>query len=343
MQTCNLCSDYSYIGIELRDASWEVVSRCCIFPPDAAFGGEPEGWENAFGESVRKERLILFWRMDEPEIEYTSAPAQRPRLHTLLASFSQLCNRYAERTDGVIIHALRRKPHSPRRGSDWPSINYQLLHSGFNFADFEFQLEEHLDDEFEASLPPALPPLSKEFCQLAKSAWMKLVAERVKFLLETIKDARSYEMLKPMLDEWLRYARQLDSRCLDWNVDVERFQFLPWYAEVLSRMPRLNPRGLCVIPLLSIRRFALLDYRPEEGRRFCYEALDLYRRIPSGKLRRVDAGDNALPYDAVKHLHLLPVCCDKKSRNLVIAGVKMCVFYEEDWLGKDYQWDKPIE
>ena len=172
---------------------------------------------------------------------------------------------------------------------------------------------------------------------------MKLVAERVKFLLETIKDARSYEMLKPMLDEWLRYARQLDSRCLDWNVDVERFQFLPWYAEVLSRMPRLNPRGLCVIPLLSIRRFALLDYRPVEGRRFCYEALDLYRRIPSGKLRRVDAGDNALPYDAVKHLHLLPVCCDKKSRNLVIAGVKMCVFYEEDWLGKDYQWDKPIE
>ena len=43
------------------------------------------------------------------------------------------------------------------------------------------------------------------------------------------------------------------------------------------------------------------------------------------------------------HLHVFPVCCDQKSRNLVIAGVKMCVFYEEDWLGKDYQWDKPIE
>ncbi len=340
MQTCHshINPDCDYIGIEFQDALWEVVSRCCIFPPDAAYGSKQEVWENALGELIRRERIVLFWRMDKSEVECLSAPAKRPCPHILLASLSQLCNRYGERTNEVTLHVVRRAPHS----FDWPSINYQLWHSGFYFADFTFQLKEHLDDGFEATLPPALPSLSIEFCQSAKREWVRLVAERVEYLLETIRDARSYEMLKPLLDEWMHYGR-LDSRYLDWKEDKVRFQFQPWYAKVLRRMPRLNPQGLCVIPLLSIGRFALLDYRPEEGRRFRYEALDLHSRISSGKLHRVDAGDNALPYDAAKHLHLLPVFCDMKSRSMVIAGVEMCVFYEEDWMGKDYHWDKSIE
>ncbi len=339
----SLHPEHNYIGVEFQYALWEVVSRCCIYPPDAAFGRKQRGWKDEDGKPVRRESVFLFWRMDEPESEYVNSAAERPRLHTILAALSQLCSRYAEKTDYIVLHALRRKKARTFKGSDWPSVNYQLWHSGFDFCDYAFQLEEHGDDDdFEAKLPPALPPLDEKFCQAAKKQWIALVAERMEYLLDTICDARSYEMLKPMLDEWFRYANQLDVRCLDWRVDIERLEFQPWYAEVLRRMPRLNPQGLCIIPLLSVGRFALLDYRPEEGRRFRFEARTI-GSVPSGRILPAEDGEEALPYDAAKQLHLLPVPCENYLSNLWVPGIKTGVFYQEDWLGRDYCWDKPTE
>ncbi len=152
--------------------------------------------------------------------------------------------------------------------------------------------------------------------------------QRLSYLLSVIDSAGSYEALKPTLDEWLSYAWQLlggyDAAL---EARSERLRFRPWYPEALRRMPGLNRTGLCLVPLESIGRYALLDYRPEEGRRFCYEVMD----APEGCLSLAQEGETPLPYDANRHLHLLPVTTGEHRPR--IAGVKSAPWcFDESWL-----------
>ncbi len=314
----------NYFGIEFVNAFWEDVRACCIIPPDAAFRNATPEWEDAEGhlisppEGYDGHRIIILWRMDEPEEQRQL----RPRLHAILAAFAHLYRRRVERHEALRMVLVRFGDKSSSQ-SDVPPVNFRLWHNSFSFIS-AFMLEQVEGREYEKTLPAALPPVEVSLCEAAHEEWRALVNARLEYLLSVIDSAESYEALNPTLDEWRSYAWQLlggydaalEARC-------ERLRFRPWYPEVLRRMPGLNKSGLCIVPLESIGRYALLDYRPEEGRRFCYDS--------QGSLCLAAAGEAPLPYDAEAHVHLLPMTtAEPQSRIPGVASAPWC--FEESWL-----------
>ncbi len=345
--------NYNYFGIEFCNALWEDVCRCCIFPPDAAFAESDDECFDADGKPIPPpvgedgDRIIILWRMDEP----VDQRQRRPRLYAILAAFAHLYRQRVSRRDWLRLVVVR-YTETPSSGSEMPPVNFRLWNTSFLFTGGSFMLEHEVGREYEQSLPPALPPCPVQVCAAAQAEWLALVEEHLEFLLASIRDASSYAMLKTALDEWFSYLYQrmgyaeaepeavaaggegLEER-------IERLRFMPWYPEALRRMPGLNEQGLCCIALPSAGRFALLDYRPEEGRRFRYESLkpDGEEGWPAeGRLHLAQAGEEALPYDAARHLHLLPVPCKGGYSYMRLEGVTSCWRYDERWLGTDYNW-----
>ncbi len=333
----------NYLGIEFENAFWEDVLSCCIYPPDAAFRDTEQEWEDAEGNPIPTpegedgHRITILWRMDEPE----GKRQQRPRLYAILAAFAHLYRRRVARKDWLRLVMVRYTDNLPHR-SDVPAINFRLWQHSFMFVGDTFTLAQVEGREYEQSLPAPLPPADEAVCKAAHEQWRAMVNTRIKYLLSLIHDAESYETLMPTIDEWRGYSWQLlggyDAALEN---DCKRLQFCPWYAEALRRIPRLNEKGLCCIALPSIGRLAVLDYRPEEGRRFRYEGENPNDIPAEGKLHLVTSEEKeALPYDAGKHLHLLPIPCESPC-DYAHVGVKVCTGYNENWLGCDYCWDKP--
>ncbi len=330
--------DYNYIGIEFLNAFWEDVSACCIIPPDAAFRNTEQEWEDAEGNPIPPpagedgHRITILWRMDEPDDQ----AQQRPRLHAILAAFAHLYRRRVDRQDALRMVLVRCCEKSPNQ-SAVPPVNFLLWHNAFSFFTCSFLLEEVEGSVYERSLPAALPPCAAALHEAAALDWCRLVYGQLQFLLDTIVDATTYVALKATLDEWYNYSHQLAAyECERPGVyqaveaRIHRLPFEPWYSDVLRRVPGLNKSGLTLIPLESMGRFALLDYRPEEGRRFFYEHADRW----VGRVRPVREGEEPMPYDAAKHLHLLPADADRRR----ILNAKSCPWYDEGWLGRDYNW-----
>ncbi len=335
----------NYFGIEFDNAFWEDVLACCIFPPDAAFRDTGQEWEDAEGNPIPRpegedgHRITILWRMDAPE----DKQQQRPRLYAILAAFAHLYRRRVARKDWLRLVMVRYTDNPPSR-SDVPAVNFRLWQHSFMFVGGAFTLAQVEGREYEPSLPAPLPPADEAVCKAAHEQWRAVVNTRIRHLLSLIHDAESYETLMPTLDEWRGYSWQLlGGYDAEWEAACKRLQFCPWYAEVLRRMPGLNEMGLCCIALPSIGRLALLDYRPEEGRRFRYEGETSNWPPAEGTLHPAEQGDTPLPYDAAKHLHLLPIPCDSPYGYARIGSIKVCIDYNENWLGRDYCWDKPTE
>ncbi len=333
---------YDYLGIEFDNAFWEDVCACCILPPDAAFRETERDWEDADGkpipapEGVEGHCITILWRMDEP----VEQRQERPRLHAILAAFAHLYSRRVDRSDALRFVLVRFCGKTPYR-TDVPPVNFRLWHNAFGFIAGSFLLEEVEGREYEKTLPTALPPCAEGVYEAAALDWCRLVYGQLEFLLDAMVDATAYVALKTTLDEWYSYSHQLTLREEE---DSERYRavergihqlpFRRWYPEALRRMPGLNALGLCLVPLESIGRYALLDYRPEEGRRFCYEVVEASCSQPEGRLRLAQEGEEPLPRDAATHLHLLPLSTGEPMPRLV--GVKTCHpwYFEEKWL-----WD----
>ncbi len=335
----------NYLGIEFDNALWEDVLSCCIYPPDAAFRETELDWLDEEGHPIPAQEgevvhcIIVLWRMDEPEDKLQ----ERPRLYAILAAFAHLYRRRVARKDWLRLVMVRYTDNPPER-SDVPAVNFRLWQTSFSFIGSEFMLTQVDGREYEETLPAPMPSVDAAVCKAAHEQWRAMVNARMRFLLAMIHDAESYEALKPTLDEWRSYSWQLlggyheelENACM-------RLQFCPWYAEVLRRMPGLSQLGLCCIALPSMGRLALLDYRPEEGRRFLYEGERTCYPPSEGKLHLATPEQDALPYDAEKHLHLLPIPCECSYDYARISGVNTCAHYDESWLGPDYRWDKPVQ
>ncbi len=338
--------NYNYIAIRFINAFWADISACCIYPPDAAFCDDHAyQWYDADDKPIPTpagkdgHRITILWRMDEPN----DKPQIRPRLYAILAAFAHLYSRRVFRDDALEMLMVR-YVETPYYGSDVPPANFCLWSNSFTFMEDSLRPRWVEGTVFEKKLPPAAPACPRDIYDAAAAQWRSLVNARLKYLLSIIHSAESFEMLKTMLDEWVSYTWQFGyDEALARR--VERLCFKPWYAEALRRMPGLNEHGLCCLALPSIGRFALLDYRPEEGRRFCFEEIEsrCHWGAHEGKLQLARNKEEALPYDAGKHLHLLPVVCNSPRDYVRIAGVKVAHLYRENWLGRDYCWDKPTE
>ncbi len=335
---CPLDAGTDYIGMEFSSTLWEDVCRSCIVPPDAAFRISEKGtWEEADGQPIptpedcEGETIFLLWRMDEEE----RSPLRRPRLHTILAAFAQLYSRYVGKRGCVQMLVVRSHGRQEHVSSELPAINFQLWQQAFWFVFGPFSFREYEMDEFVTSLPAPEPPMEASFCAAARKEWVRLTTERVEYLLSCIHDARSYEMHLPVLEEWFNYLAQMSAHSLNISEEMDRLRFRPWYAEVLRRMPGLNRKGLCIVGLESLGRFALLDYRPEEGRRFRYEAESDEGPMARGHLYPAQPGEESLPYDARWHLHLLPVPYERLKNGLFIRGVAYSAFFRETWLEEE--------
>ncbi len=243
--------DYNYIGVEFTNALWEDVCRCCIFPPDAAYRDTEnecvDAEENPIPtpEGQDGHLITILWRMDEPEDRLQ----RRPRLCAILAAFAHLYSRRVNRRDWLQL-VMVRYTATPPFSNELPPVNFRLWNTCFMLSGGSFMFRHVEGREYEKTLPPALPPCPTEACAAAESEWLALVATKLEFLLGVIRDATSYTMLKTELDEWFLYLYQL----ADFSGErggygeavleerIKRLRFMPWYPEVLRRMPGLDSR-----------------------------------------------------------------------------------------------------
>lgn len=353
-------TEHNYFGICFwKDfLPWEDFCRLCIAEPDDAF---------EMGEF-----LIALWR----EEESATHPRAKPCFGTILTAMCCNAAMYLQCLSLVYLHQNETNfSFSPLNLRAWKFSNK------WNFYDFKiFHSMEELLHELEGrsectgkgnEAVRTFHSLTVPENLIAQAAdrWEREIYDRLDVLFHQMADAKSFLLLRPILNEWLHYSWQISIRYPEKHFQLaaqwEKFCFMPWYGAALQKIdPPCHEIGLCVVRLPSIQRFAVYDYCPERNRRFVFELQGNevswgYER-PEGLLviAKEASGEDVLPLDKAKHLHLLPLSLPPghsvihpssyegfpslylPSRNEEEKNfLQSSVHYDESWLGMDYHWE----
>jgi len=218
-----------------------------------------------------------------------------------------------------------------------PPINLSLWGSLFGSLSYSFKYIQNINDLVEGARTVSLKLPSRDIFKNANELWKSLVYEKIKFFFTSIDSAQKYLFFQPIIDEWLAYYDEFPTRELD--VLREKMLFQPWYAEVLKTIPHMNQRGLILIELPSIGRYALYDYYPELNRSFVCRKDERFEYLWQVEPCVEHSGHVPLPRDKSKHLHLLPQN-ENADFPILVEHVQCAYFYDERWLGNDYAWDR---
>lgn len=204
---------HNYLGVFFYDCKWEDVSRCCICPPDLAYRwhkkDEEDEWDN----------ILVLWKEDE-------APDEKPRVRVYLGSIMAALALLFSSRHGTRLAYNRLVNLRHRDGEHVSAVDFHLWKSTFTSCNFRLSDIRSID-ELELSGTPETLTAPDACYDAALTEWMELVYARMNRLLDSIHDAESYALFKPMLDSWFRYFCEYPEPDIEQRVnDLESS---PWY------------------------------------------------------------------------------------------------------------------
>ena len=313
-------SGLNYWGVLFYGIEADLICSCCIYPPDYICS-----WESGTADEALA--TLVLWSEDAPKEEVR----KRVYLSSIFAALAVLFSEKRKSNPYCIVELCSR----PDSNCLMP-IDFHLWRSTFTCTDFEHKRIREIHDLDVLIEDPAkrvvIPiPTDEAIYDHAATEWDHLVKKTVVYLLNLADSAANYLLVKPMLDEWLRYYYEYPTTEISHQLD--KLYFLPWYADVLRSRPVLNHQGLRLVVLKSHEQYALYDYFPELKRKLYYETIQFYsENAIRGKVKLYAPGDGEapLPYDEKHHLHLLPIRSDNYW--LTIDNIPGTMFFDENWL-----------
>lgn len=355
-------TEHNYFGIYFwKDfLPWENFCRLCIAEPDDAF---------EMGEFV-----IALWRDEESATQ----PRAKPCFGTILTAMCCNATMYLQCLSLVYLHQNETNfSFSPlnlrawKFSNKWNFYDFKIFHSSEEWLHELEERSECTGKEDAAVRTFRGLNVSENLIAQAADRWEREIYDRLDILFPQVTDAKSFLLLRPILNEWLHYSWQISIRYPEKHFQIaeqwEKLHFMPWYGAALQKIdPPCHEVGLCVVRLPSLQRFAVYDYCPERNRRFVFvlqgDEVNWSRERPTGALINIKEPSeaNVLPLDKAKRLHLLPLSlppehcvihpcsyegfpslyCSSSSRNEEERNfLRSSVHYDESWLGMGYHWE----